>query len=109
MSQEINAYVKSEFHNGITTIEFFHPRSNSLPARILEELAQAVHSAGNDIETKVIVLRSAGEKAFCAGASFEELTAIKNEQEGLNFFSGFAQCDQCPAYLSSTCDRSYTW
>ncbi|WP_038008278.1 enoyl-CoA hydratase/isomerase family protein [Terrimonas ferruginea] len=90
MSQEINAYVKSEFHNGITTIEFFHPRSNSLPARILEELAQAVHSAGNDIETKVIVLRSAGEKAFCAGASFEELTAIKNEEQGIAFFSGFA-------------------
>lgn len=83
-------YVRSEFHNGVTTIEFFHPRSNSLPARILEELAQVIHGAGNDPETKVILLRSAGDKAFCAGASFEELLAIKTEEEGFQFFSGFA-------------------
>ncbi|MEI9806471.1 MAG: enoyl-CoA hydratase/isomerase family protein [Bacteroidota bacterium] len=85
-----NGYVKSEIHNGITTIEFFHPQSNSLPGKILEELAQAIHGAGNDVDTKVIILRSAGEKAFCAGASFDELMAIKNEDQGLQFFSGFA-------------------
>ncbi|MBL7724453.1 MAG: enoyl-CoA hydratase/isomerase family protein [Chitinophagaceae bacterium] len=84
------AYVKSEFHKGITIIEFFHPQSNSLPGKILEELAQSVHAAGNDNETKLIIIRSAGEKAFCAGASFDELTAIKNKEEGLQFFSGFA-------------------
>lgn len=84
------AYVKSEFHKGITIIEFFHPQSNSLPGKILEELAQSVHAAGNDIETKLIIIRSAGEKTFCAGASFDELAAIKNKEEGLQFFSGFA-------------------
>jgi methylglutaconyl-CoA hydratase len=83
-------YVKSEFHKGITTIEFFHPQSNSLPAKLLEQLAQAIHGAGNDTDTKVIVLRSAGNKAFCAGASFDELAAIKNKEQGLDFFSGFA-------------------
>src|SRR5688500_11215650 len=83
-------YVKSEFHKGITTIEFFHPQSNSLPGRILEELAHAIHGAGNDDNTKVIILRSAGEKAFCAGASFDELKAIKDKEQGLHFFSGFA-------------------
>jgi methylglutaconyl-CoA hydratase len=84
-------YVKSENHQGITTIEFFHPQSNSLPGTILEQLAQAFHSAGNDAETKkVIILKSAGDRTFCAGASFEELTSIKTEQEGLKFFSGFA-------------------
>ncbi|RYD72978.1 MAG: enoyl-CoA hydratase/isomerase family protein [Sphingobacteriales bacterium] len=85
------AHVKTELHNGVATIEFFHPQSNSLPARILEQLAHAIHSAGNDPEVKVILLRSAGEKAFCAGASFDELAAIKTEEEGLQFFSGFAQ------------------
>lgn len=84
------AYVKSEFHKGITIIEFFHPQSNSLPGKILEELAQSVHAAGNDTDTKLIIIRSAGEKAFCAGASFDELAAIKNKEEGLQFFSGFA-------------------
>jgi enoyl-CoA hydratase/carnithine racemase len=83
-------YVKTEFHNGITTIEFFHPQSNSLPAKILDELAQAIHRAGNDDDTKVIILRSGGEKAFCAGASFDELIAIQNAEQGLQFFSGFA-------------------
>ena len=85
------AYVKQEHHHGITYIEFFHPQSNSLPALILNELAGAISHAAIDPETKVIVLRSAGEKAFCAGASFDELVAIKNEAEGLEFFSGFAR------------------
>jgi len=85
-----SGYVKSEFHNGVTTIEFFHPQSNSLPGKILEGLARAIHGAGNDTDTKLIIIRSAGEKAFCAGASFDELVAIKNEDQGLQFFSGFA-------------------
>jgi len=83
-------YVKSEIHKGITTIEFFHPQSNSLPGRLLDELMTAIHGAGNDVDTKVIVLRSAGERAFCAGASFDELAAIRTKEEGLKFFSGFA-------------------
>lgn len=83
-------YVKTEFHKGVATIEFFHPQSNSLPGILLEQLAQAFHSVGNDSETNVIIIRSAGGKAFCAGASFEELTAIKTKEQGLEFFSGFA-------------------
>lgn len=96
-------YVKSEFHNGITTIEFFHPQSNSLPGRILEELAHAIHGAGNDENTRVIILQSAGEKAFCAGASFDELKAIKTKEQGLLFFSGFAHVINsmrtCPKFI----------
>jgi enoyl-CoA hydratase/carnithine racemase len=85
-----NGYVKTETHNGITTIEFFHPQSNSLPSKILEELATEIHAAGNDAYTRLIILRSGGEKAFCAGASFDELITIKNKEQGLEFFSGFA-------------------
>lgn len=98
-----DAYVRSSYHHGITTIEFFHPQSNSLPGKILDELAQAIHGAGNDSETKLVLLRSAGEKAFCAGASFEELAAIQNEEQGLQFFSGFAQVINairtCPKFV----------
>src|SRR5688500_10276281 len=86
----INGYVTSETHQGITTIEFFHPQSNSLPRRILEELANEIHTAGIDKDTNVIVLRSGGEKAFCAGASFDELSSIADEKKGFDFFSGFA-------------------
>jgi methylglutaconyl-CoA hydratase len=84
-----NGYVKSHTEHGITTIEFFHHQSNSLPAKILDELAQEIHYAGTH-DTKVLILRSAGEGAFCAGASFDELMAIKNEKDGLHFFEGFA-------------------
>jgi methylglutaconyl-CoA hydratase len=91
MIKEISGgYVKTEFHNGITTIEFFHPQSNSLPGKILDELAQAIHRGGNDDDTRVIILRSGGEKVFCSGASFDELVAIQTPEQGLHFFSGFA-------------------
>lgn len=88
--QVSDGYVKVETHQGVTTIEFFHPKSNSLPAKILEDLAQEIHSAGTSHETKVLVLRSAGDGAFCAGASFTELSAIKNIKQGTEFFEGFA-------------------
>jgi methylglutaconyl-CoA hydratase len=104
MIKEISGgYVRSEFHNGVTTIEFSHPQSNSLPLKILDELAQMIHRAGNDDETKLIILSSAGEKAFCAGASFDELAAIQNAEQGLQFFSGFAHVINamrtCPKFI----------
>lgn len=86
----MEGYVRSHNEHCITTIEFFHPQSNSLPGKVLEDLAREIHSAGMDEDTKVIILRSAGDGAFCAGASFDELIAIQNETEGLKFFSGFA-------------------
>ena len=96
-------YVKTETHNGITSIEFFHPQSNSLPQNLLHKLAAAITHAGEDPNTIVIILRSAGESAFCAGASFDELVAIQNEEEGLKFFSGFAQVINamrtCPKFI----------
>src|SRR5215213_5694285 len=99
----INGYVTSETHKGITTIEFFHPQSNSLPHRILEDLANEIHAMGTDHDTKVIVLRSGGEKAFCAGASFDELAHIDNEKKGFQFFSGFADVinamRKCPKFI----------
>ena len=82
-------YVSSHSEHGITTIEFFHPQSNSLPGKLLDALALEIHYAGTH-DTKVVVLKSAGTGAFCAGASFDELIAVKNEKEGLEFFMGFA-------------------
>lgn len=85
-----NGYVTTETHKGITTIEFFHPQSNALPHRILDDLANEIHAAGADAETCVIVLRSGGDRAFCAGAAFDELAAIDSASKGFDFFSGFA-------------------
>ncbi len=103
ISEFKEGHVKVERHKGVTTIEFFHPQSNSLPGQLLEELTRQIHGAGNDPETRVIILRSAGEKAFCAGASFDELLSIKDKEEGLLFFSGFAHLinamRKCPQFI----------
>jgi len=97
------AYVNSNIENGIATIEFYHPASNSLPGAILNKLAETITAIGNNTEAKVIVLKSAGEKAFCAGASFDELIAIQDAETGLNFFSGFAKVinamRKCPKFI----------
>ena len=85
-----NGYVKSNIDNGIATITFFHPQSNSLPGELLRMLAKEIELVGNNTEAKVIVLKSEGDKTFCAGASFDELIAIKDIETGKRFFSGFA-------------------
>ena len=87
----INGYVTAETHNGITTIEFFHPQGNSLPRHLLKDLANEIHAAGTDKLTKVIVIRSGGDKAFCGGASFDELSKVETKEKGYEFFSGFAE------------------
>lgn len=83
-------YVHTSIENGIGKVEFYHPSSNSLPAAILTDLAHAINDVGTDDRAKVIVLQSAGDRSFCAGASFDELVAIENEAAGKKFFSGFA-------------------
>lgn len=84
-------YVRTETVRGIATVTFHHPKSNSLPGAILGQLAERIQAAGDDPSVRVIVLRSDGDKAFCAGASFDELSAIADEAQGLTFFNGFAK------------------
>lgn len=83
-------YVRTAVDERIATITFHHPKGNSLPSALLRELAAQIEKAGHDEGVRVIVLQSEGEKAFCAGASFDELTAIDSEEKGLMFFNGFA-------------------
>jgi methylglutaconyl-CoA hydratase len=84
-------YVRSITENKITTIEFYHPAQNSLPSDILAELVLQIDNAGQDKNTLLIVLKSAGDRTFCAGASFTELVAIDNFEQGKSFFMGFAR------------------
>ncbi len=89
-TEERNGYVRSEISEGVETITFYHPASNSLPGNILADLAQTIERAGLNQEVHVILLKSAGDRAFCAGASFDELMAIENAEAGKSFFMGFA-------------------
>lgn len=88
--QHPEGYVQSHIEHGIATIEFYHPSSNSLPGAILNDLAKTINDIGIDERVKVIIIKSGGDRAFCAGASFDELVAISNEADGKKFFSGFA-------------------
>lgn len=93
MSQEAKdqGHVSLHTENGVATIEFFHPLSNSLPGKLLNKLADTISSFNDHPDVKVIVLRSGGDRAFCAGASFDELVAIDDLETGKIFFSGFAR------------------
>ena len=88
---------------GIATIEFFHPLSNSLPGKVLNKLANTITAAGKNSDIKVIILKSSGERAFCAGASFDELISINDLETGRIFFSGFANvinaARKCPKLI----------
>ena len=84
--------VKSAIQNGVGVIEFSHPKANSLPSNLLSEIATSITSFSTDKKCKVILLKSAGEKAFCAGASFDELLALENDESAATeYFLGFAK------------------
>lgn len=76
--------------NKIATIEFSHPSSNSFPSELLQRLTNELQKLAQDKSVSVIILKSEGDKTFCAGASFDELLQIDDLQKGEKFFSGFA-------------------
>ncbi len=88
---------------GIATITFFHPSHNSLPGNLLAQLRDQIKEAGTNDAIKVIILKSAGERTFCAGASFDELASINDFETGKKFFLGFANVinamRKCPKFI----------
>jgi len=98
-----NPYVTIEIKNEVGYIEFFHPAHNSLPGDVLAKLANTIKEAGENDAIKVIVLKSGGDRTFCAGASFEELINIDDAATGKVFFSGFANVinamRKCPKFI----------
>lgn len=85
-----NGEITTNIENNIGTIEFYHSKGNSLPGKMLRDLANTITKIGNNPDAHVLTLKSRGEGAFCAGASFDELIAIDNYEEGKHFFMGFA-------------------
>ncbi|MCO6475054.1 MAG: enoyl-CoA hydratase/isomerase family protein [Phaeodactylibacter sp.] len=95
--------VNTVVENGVATVTFGHPAHNSLPGRLLGKLADAITAAGREEAAKVIILRSEGERTFCAGASFDELISIGDFESGKRFFMGFANVinamRECPKFI----------
>ncbi len=88
--QNSNGSLNTTIENNIATVEFGHPASNSFPRSLLDLLTSEINKLSDNDTVNVIVLKSQGTAAFCAGASFDELLAVSNPEEGLEFFSGFA-------------------
>jgi methylglutaconyl-CoA hydratase len=86
-----NPFVETLVKNKVGYITFFHPNRNSMPSDILLLLKDAIIDAGNNKDITVIILKSGGDRTFCAGASFNEVVTINNEEAGIEFFSGFAR------------------
>ena len=96
-------YVTTNIYKNIAHIEFFNPAHNALPSNLLFELKNAIENAGLNTNVRVIILKSGGDRTFCAGASFEELKNINTESEGNAFFMGFANLinalRKCPKFV----------
>ncbi len=86
-----NGSLYTNIINGIATVEFGHPAGNSFVSELLDRLDEALKILSDDPEVKLIILRSEGERAFCAGASLDELRSVSNLEEATAFFSGFAK------------------
>lgn len=96
-------HVSVQTVNGVATLEFGHPKGNSLPGALLRQIADALDALGADGEVRVIVLRSTEPGPFCAGASFDELRSIQDAATGKEFFMGFARLvlamRRCPKFI----------
>jgi len=95
--------VTTQVADGVATVSFYHPKGNSLPGAILARLAEEIMALGSDPAATVIVLRSEGDGPFCAGASFQELQAVRTPEGGQRFFMGFARLilamTRCPKFI----------
>jgi len=89
-SENQNGSLQTTLNNAIATVQFGHPASNSFPRELLNRLTAEINLLNQNKTISVIVLQSEGSKVFCSGASFDELLAVKNEEQGKEFFSGFA-------------------
>ncbi|MCJ7465778.1 MAG: enoyl-CoA hydratase/isomerase family protein [Maribacter sp.] len=89
-TERVNGSLYTKIENSIATVEFGHPASNSFVAELLDRLTNELHKLSENVNVSIIVLKSEGDRAFCAGASFDELMAITTLEEGKIFFSGFA-------------------
>ncbi|MEM7380815.1 MAG: enoyl-CoA hydratase/isomerase family protein [Bacteroidota bacterium] len=86
-----NGSLYTKIEDRIATVEFGHPASNSFVGELLDRLANELDKLSDTKEVSLILLKSEGDRAFCAGASFDELISISNLEEGKHFFGGFAK------------------
>ncbi|WP_163410048.1 enoyl-CoA hydratase/isomerase family protein [Flavobacterium ajazii] len=88
--ENVQGSLETSFQDTVATVQFGHPASNSFPRQLLDKLTAEINSLSRNEDVSVIILKSEGAKTFCSGASFDELLKIENQEQGVEFFSGFA-------------------
>ena len=83
--------VTTQLDGSVALITFAHPKANSLSRSLLSKLAGEIRNAGAQSQVNVIILRSGGNGAFCAGASFDELGRATDVASATQLFSGFGE------------------
>ncbi len=73
--------------NQVSYLEFKSEKANSLSLEMLNQISKSIDELKDD--NKVLVIKSGGEKAFSAGANFDEFEKISTNKEALDYFSGF--------------------
>lgn len=103
MNPTQQGHVSTRIEGNVATVSFYHPLQNSLPGRLLAELTDAFNTLATRSDVYVIILKSDGDRTFCAGASFDELASIADFEQGHRFFMGFANVinamRKCPQFV----------
>ncbi len=73
--------VKTVQDGRVAIVSLDHPPVNALSARLLEELEDVYDQLDSSDDTRAIVLRGEGEKAFVAGADITEFPAMREAIE----------------------------
>lgn len=85
-----NGQINVRQEAGVSLIEFYHPQSNSFPSTLLAELSDCIKTEDKNPDTRILLISSRGDRAFCAGASFDELLSLEDSAGAKAFFMGFA-------------------
>lgn len=78
----MTTFVTTEHEGAVALVTIDNPPMNALSAALLQELEAEVDRLDGDDETRAIVLRGAGDRAFVAGADIKEFPALREAGGG---------------------------
>jgi enoyl-CoA hydratase len=73
----LGTFVTTEHEGAVALVTIDNPPMNALSAALVAELEAEVGRLDGDPETRAVILRGAGERAFVAGADIKEFPALR--------------------------------
>jgi enoyl-CoA hydratase/carnithine racemase len=82
--------IELEHRGSVAWITISNPdKRNAMSLRMWQQLASVLADVSND--TRCIVLRGAGEKAFVSGADISEFEALRSSQQSMQTYDAAAE------------------